>query len=122
MTTMALPDLVDTIDAVVARVPGTGLERWHTVLQFEPGGAPPLHLVVRAGQIEVRAGGHPRPTTVVQTTAEALIAVFQSGRDITHHFAEGTMRVRGGDYYDVIFLSRALGRLRRGGGTTGEDA
>jgi hypothetical protein len=119
---MALPNLLNMIDTVVARVPGIGLERWHTVLQFEPEGATPLHLVVRAGEIAVRAGGHPRPTTVVQTSQEALVEVFATGRDITHHFAEGAMRVRGGDYYDVIFLSRALGRLRRGDGTNGEDA
>jgi hypothetical protein len=113
MTAVAHRDLPETIAAVVASVPGTGLERWHTVLQFEPDRGPTLHLVVAAGQISLRRGGHPSPTTAVRTTREALAEVFLTGRDITHHFANGDMRLRCGDYYDVIFLSRALGRLRR---------
>jgi hypothetical protein len=113
MTTVAHRDLPEAIATVIASVPRTGLERWHTVLQFEPDRGPAMHLVVAGGEISLRRGGHPSPTTVVWTTREALAEVFLTERDITHHFAEGAMRLRGGDYYDVIFLSRALGRLRR---------
>jgi hypothetical protein len=113
MTTVAHRDLPEAIAAVIASVPRTGLERWHTVLQFEPDRGPVIHLVVAEGRINLRRGGHPSPTTAVRTTREALAEVFLTERDITHHFADGGMRLRCGDYYDVIFLSRALGRLRR---------
>lgn len=106
--------LVDAVARVVEPLRADGLERWNTVLQFEPRSGRPFHLVVAAGRVRVCPGGHPAPTTVVEATADAVTEVFFTGRDVTHQFAHGGMRLRGGDYYDVVFLSRALGRLHRG--------
>jgi hypothetical protein len=58
-------------------------------------------------------GSHPRPTTTIRTTADALVDVFDKDRDITHLVADGSVEVLSGDYYDLIMLSRVLGRLRR---------
>ncbi len=104
------PDLSAAIDEIVAALPARGLERWHTVVLFELAGGARLHLVARAGALRGYAGGHPAPRTVVAATPEALAEVFFTARDITHQFAQGTMRLVSGDYYDAIFLSRALRR------------
>ncbi|WP_158564108.1 hypothetical protein [Jiangella anatolica] len=106
-------DLVAAIAAVVVDIPAGGTERWDAVILFEVATGERWHLSVSAGVPGVVRGGHPAPTVVVEATPEALREVFLDGRDITHQFAHGGMRLRAGDYYDLIFLSRALGRLKR---------
>lgn len=108
-----LAGLVPAIAAVVDDIPVGGSERWDAVILFEVAAGDRWHLSVRAGVPSVTVGGHPSPTVVIEATPEALREVFLGGRDITHQFAHGGMRLRAGDYYDVIFLSRALGRLKR---------
>lgn len=106
-------DLLEPIAAVVADLDPTGFERWNTVVQFESRSRDIVHLVVHSGVVSARPGGHPAPRTLVQATREALFEVFLGQRDVTHQFAHGGMRVLAGDYYDMLLLSRSLGRLRR---------
>lgn len=78
------------------------------VVEFRPVDGPTFCVGISSDGIRALKGGHPRPSSVLVGSMQAMDQVLGQGQDITHQVASGGLSVVAGRYDDVILLSRVL--------------